>query len=283
MPTNLSPTDIANVALSKIGALAINSITDLGSPSALACKTNFQLCYLAVSRAARWNCILTTSVLVQQVQVPLPGEAAPTPVTDWAPLTSYAANVYLSYGDYIYITNYAYTSSNNFLTDLTTNALTQTNVPATGSGFFPPDGSLYPSGWAYKYALPADFQLLASLNNNLGWWGWDGCDGSSDDYEIMGESLYCDAAQAAVQYVKNQPDCSRFDSMFTDCLTYKLAAMIATQLRQDGGRMEQLMNAEFKTALREARSKNGGEKQARRFNPIASSDFLKARLGGING
>lgn len=285
MPTSLSPTDLANIALSKIGAQAINSITDNTSASAIACNTNFGLCYLAVSRASRWNCILTTAILVQEVQTPIPVSPTPSPVTAWAPNTAYAANIYLAYGNppYIYQTLYAYTSTNNFLNDLTTGALIQTNLPASGSGFAFGCGSQYPSGWGFKYALPADFQLMASLNENVGWWGWDGGPGSSDDFEIMGASLYCDQSQAVIQYVRKQPDCSQFDSLFTDCLTFKLAAAIATTLRQDGGRMEQALNAEYKSALREARTKNGGEKQSRRFNPIGSSRFLQSRYRGVNG
>ena len=53
--TSLSPTDICNLSLSKIGAAPINSIGDLTNNSAIVCNTNFQLAYLEVSRATRWN------------------------------------------------------------------------------------------------------------------------------------------------------------------------------------------------------------------------------------
>ena len=293
MPTSLSPVSIANVALSKIGSATISSLTDLTSQEAITCNNNWELAYLEVSRSARWSCLLTPAVLVQIPQTPLPGATpTPTPVA-WAPLTAYLANVYLTYGGYVYITNYAYTSTNNFLNDLGTDALTQTNLPAS-SPFFPPNtGGGYPSGWAFQYALPADFQLLAELNDQVYWdfWGW-----GNDDYEIMNgvlsppvaqqagqASLFTNASQAVIKYVQNVADPTRFDALFTAALTFKLASMIATSLRQDGGRMEQAMLGLYRQAMAKAEVKNAGERKPRRFNLIASSRVNLARFGGING
>lgn len=281
MPTNLAAVDICNIALSKIGAQAINSITDQTSASAIACNTNFQLAYLEVSRASRWNCILTLAVLVQQVQIPLPGCPVPPNPATWAPFTTYTANTYLTYGGYFYQVMFTYTSTDNFENDLTTGALTQTNLPTT-QPFFPNNGSQYPSGWAYKFALPSDFQLLVTLNDNT-YWGYQGFGDTSSDYEIMGNSLYCDTPQAVIQYVQSTADTTKFDSLFANALTLKLASMISTNLRQDGGAMEERLLVAYDRALREARVKNAGEKKARRFNPIPSSLFNRSRYGGRNG
>jgi hypothetical protein len=282
MPTSLSPVSLANVALSKIGAQAINSFTDLSNPSSIAVNNNWVLAYLEVSRAARWNCLVTPAVLVQIPQVPIPDGVVPSVVPDWAPLTSYAADTYLTYGGYLYITAFAYTSTANFTIDLTTGALLQTNLPFPGLTFPTGDGSQYPSGWAFQYALPSDFQLLVALNDNTGWWGWFGSQCSSE-YEIMGDKLYTNAQQAVVKYVKNQPDVSQFDSMFANALTLKLASAISTTLRQDGGKMEVALLQGYQQALKEARTKNAGERKGVRFNPIGSSDYNRARYGGING
>jgi hypothetical protein len=281
MPTSLSPVGIANVALSKIGAQAINSLLDTTNPSAVACNNNFGLAYLEVSRAARWNCLLTTANLVQEPQTPLPGCTPPTNPATWAPNTTYQANTYLTYGGYYYLVMFTYTSTNNFTNDLTSGALTQTNLP-TNQPFVGNWGSQYASGWAFQYALPSDFQLLCSLNDNV-YWGFEEFGDGTSDYEIMGSSLFCNEAQAVIQYVKNQPDTTQFDSLMANCLALKLAAMISTYLRQDGGALEAKLTQAYEMALRQARTKNGGEKQARRFNPIASSTFNRARFGGVNG
>jgi len=45
MFTTLSPTDIANLALAKIGAQSIQSLTDLTNPSAIVCNSNFQIAF----------------------------------------------------------------------------------------------------------------------------------------------------------------------------------------------------------------------------------------------
>ena len=283
MPTTLDPTAVCNIALGKIGAQPINSMLDQTNASAIACNTNFQLAYLEVSRASRWNCILTTATLVQSPQTPLPGCTPPPNPATWAPNTTYQANTYLTYGGYYYQVMFTYTSTVDFTNDLTTGALTQTNLP-TSQPFFPPNGSGYPSGWAFAYELPADFQLLCALNDNTYWNGTDWSYGDqSSDYEIMGSTLFCDDCQAVIQYVQNTPDTTRFDSLMMSCITFKLAALIATSLRQDGGVMEQKMLEAYEVEMRRARVKNAGEKQARRFNPIGSSLFNAARYRSSNG
>ena len=280
MPTSLGQVQLCNVALAKIGAESINSLTDLTNRSSRACNANFELAYKELSRSGRWNCLLTTANLAQIPQTPLPSVPPQPFVGAWAPLTTYAANVYLSYGGYYYLVLFTYTSTNNFQNDLTTGALNQTNLPAT-MPFFPGcDGCNYPSGWAFQFELPTDFQLLAVLNENS-CWDFDGAGG--DDYEIMGSSLFANCPQANIQYVKDQPDTTQWDSMFSNAFTLKLASSISTALRQDGGKMESELLQTYELALRKARQKNGGETQGIRFNPIRSSRFNQARYGGING
>jgi hypothetical protein len=294
MPTSLSPTDLCNIALSKIGAQTINSMTDPTSPPALACNANFNLCYLEVSRSGKWNCLLTASgPLVAIPQTPLPGYptlGGSITATAWAPLTAYLANVYVTFGGYYYQVMFNYTSTVSFLNDLTTGALTQTDAQTGSPNYLGLSGSAYPSGWAFQYALPADFQLLVTLNGNtsLDSSGADLDGSASDEYELMtdgsnGQCIYCDEPQAVIQYVKNQPDCTQFDSIFTDAFTYKLAAAIATPLRQDGGKLQSEMLGEYEKQLRKARARNGGEQLVRRFNPIGTSRFVNARWGGANG
>src|ERR1700753_2962221 len=137
MPTTLSPVDISNVALSKIGAQTITSLTDLTIQSAIICNTSFLLAYLEVTRAGRWNCLLNPAILVQEPQTPLPGPTAPTPAPNWEINTFYAANTYLTYGGYVYIVMYDYTSTNNFFNDLTAGAPTPPNYPNNGDPLFP--------------------------------------------------------------------------------------------------------------------------------------------------
>lgn len=272
------------MALSKIGAVSIQAMNDLTSTSAIQCNTNFQLAYLAVSRAARWNCLMQTAILVEIPQTPVPppsGSTPPGPAVPWAPNTAYAANVYLTFGGYIYITEFAYTSSFSFQNDLTTGALVQTNYPATGQ--FPDGGPapFYPSGWRHQWALPSDFVLLGALNDSE--CSWASLGGKGHNYEIMQGSLFTNDAQAVIKYVQNVVDTTLFDAQFTEALTYKLASMIATPLRQDGGKLAETMSGEYARVIMEAKTQDAGEKQPTRFNPISSSNFIRSRWGGING
>lgn len=346
MPTSLGPVEISNIALSKIGAESINSLTDPTNRSARACNTNFNLAYLALTRESRWNCLLTTAVLPAIQQTPIPNSNPVTPPTStpwtantfylqgvyvsagnlyyqvagsytssssiatdiaaghlilwngngnnpvfaipWAQNTAYQANTFVTYGNYFYQILVSYTSSNNFLNDLTTGFLVQTDQQSTqtqsdlvlDSCF---GGPQYPSGWAFEYQLPSDFQLLAMLNGNL-CWDLDG-GGIGSNYEIMGTSIFTNSPIGVIQYVKNQPDTTQFDSLFTHCLTFLLASMIATPVRQDGGKLESEMLGYYQRALSKARQKNGGEAQPRRFSPVPSSRIVKARYywGGGTG
>ena len=225
---------------------------------------------------------MTPAVLTEVTQPPLPGNPVPTPAPAWAPNTTYTANTYLTYGGYDYLVAFTYTSTNNFVNDLTTGALIQTNTPTNQPFFNGGDSAPFPSGWNFAYALPADYQLLVTLNDHTAP-GWSWCGEGQADYEIMGTTLYCDDSQAVIQYVQNQPDTTRFDSLFTDCVAWKLASKIATTLRQDGGAMETKCLQGYEMALKEARTKNAGERRSRRFNLIKSSKFNGARWGGING
>lgn len=287
MPTPLSPLSICNAALAKVGAQAVTSLTDQRSTSAIICNQQYPLAVAEVSRAGRWNCLLTPAQLTAVTQTSvIPPVGGPITATAWAPHTAYLANAFISYGNYYYEVMYDVTSSANFFNDLTAGFYTQqdqqfgSSVPDPFNGL---DGSQYTSTWPYAFALPSDFLLLVTLNGSFCYPGWSSPSQMIANWEIMGETLYTDQSVAVIQYVQDQPDSTRFDSLFVNALTFKLASMIATTLRQDGGNMEAALLAEYKRALREARAKNGGEQTARRFNPIATSVFNASRYRGLMG
>lgn len=280
MPTTLSPVDVCNSALSRCGAQSIQSLTDLTNTSAIACNVQFQLAYLEVSRASRWNCITNTAVLTEVTQTLLPGSIPAPAAAAWTPLTSYLPLVYLSYGGGIYQTQYAYTSTNNFYNDLTTGALVQADYDSFNAATFGfNNGSQYPSGWGHQYALPSDFQLLVVLNDNNCWNGA----GQGSQYEIMGQNIFTNDSPAVIKYVTNVIDTTRFDSLFLGALVSLLASKIVTILRLDSGNMAETFLGEYNRLLSQARTKDAGEQMARRFNPIFSSRFVQSRYWNVNG
>jgi hypothetical protein len=279
--TTLSPVDIANLALARCGAQRIASLTDQANTSAILVNGQFQLAYLEISRANRWGCLMAATQLVEIVQTPLAGVVT-TPVSTvaWAPLTTYAALTYVTFAGTIYQISFPYTSTNNFYTDLLTGALTQqdftTNSPAFGSISA---GSNYASGWGHQYALPSDFVLLSTLNDNNCW----EAQGQGSEWEIMGTSLFTNDAFAIVKYVKNVTDTTLFDPMFCSALVALLASKLVTALRLDSGSLSETFMAEYQRLVSAARAKDGDQMKVRRFNPINTSTFIGSRYGGING
>lgn len=221
--------------------------------------------------------------LVQAPQTPLPNITDSTTIitsaVPWAQNTFYSANSYVTFGGSYFLVMYDYTSSDNFTNDLTTGALEQTDQETAASNFSGLAPSAYPSGWSYQYLLPSDFQYACYVNG-VNCWGYIGFGGS--DFQIQGNQLYCNWGQAVLIYVKNQPDSTQWDSLLTDAVAWKLAAMISASLKQDGGDSEQKCEAGYQRALRNARMRNGVEGQVRRWNPVRDSNWTQARWWNLN-
>lgn len=277
MPTTLSQVQIINQALARIGVKPIESIETPDDIPSEQARVNWPLALGVVGRAAAWNCLLKPGVLVAEAQDPItpPG---PTPVpTAWAPATHYAAGDYVSYGSpaYTYQALIANLSTASFVNDLTSGYWFQTDIfnpdPFGTSG----SGALYPSGWAYKYPLPADCLLVVTLNDML-------LAGYEEEFEIMGGDLYTNYSQAIIKYTWSNPDTTKYDTLFVECLVLKLAAMMATILRQDDAAISQAMEGIYLKKLSSARTKNAGERKPRRFNPVTNSRFIGSRYRSTN-
>ncbi len=275
MPTPLSQTDICNIALAQIGALAISSLADTANTSSVACATTWPLAFLAVAREHNWNCLTTDAVLSPVPQIPIVPVTPPPGTTNWAPFTAYAANAYVIYGDptTLYQALIAHTSTASFINDLTSAFWFQTD-DLNPDPFCSP-GQNYPSGWGYKYSLPADFVKLIGINGQ--------CDREFlPDNEVQGRFLFTDASSVVITYVAALADTTIYDSLFTNALVFMLASKIATTLRQDSGQISAQMTSYYVAALREARMKDANEGTPRRFNPVANSLLVASRYRSTN-
>lgn len=276
MPTTLGQVDIINMALSLIGVVPIVDLSDPGNPAVEQALLHWQPSLGILGRAAPWSCISKPAVLVQVAQDPLnPGNTIPVPAY-WIPSGhAYAAGDYVQYGNpaYIYQALVANVSTASFVNDLTSGFWFQTDQfnpnPFGGSG------QNYASSYAYKYALPEDCLFVAEYNPNA-------CDGYEADFKIMGSWLYSNDAQVCIIYVWPDPDTTRYDTLFVECLSLKLAAKMATKLRQDDTAVAKGMESDYKLALGRARAKNANEKRSRRFDPVANSRFVAARRWSTN-
>jgi hypothetical protein len=276
MPTTLGPVQIANMALSRIGVKPIQSFLDDDSIPAEQVNLNWDLAVAEMARSHGWNCLLKAAVLVAEAQDPIEPSTPVPASTPWAPATHYAVNAYVTYGNPVtlYQALIANTSSASFVNDLTQGFWFQTDILNTNP-FGCCAGMNYASGWAYKFPLPDDCLLVTKLNDSP-------CEGAIEEYEIIGDALYTNESQAVIKYTWANPDSTRYDSLFVQALVFKLAAALATMLRQDDTnialRMEQLYDKE----LRKARARDAGEKKPTRFNAVANSWWVKARRFSTN-
>lgn len=278
MPTSLSKTDLANMALSRIGAQAVSDLTDTQNTSAVEVSLNWQLALAEASRAHRWSCLMNTAALTPTAQTPLPDAPVNPPTTAWAPLTSYVANQYVTYGLQIYQAFFNHTSSNNFTNDLTSGLWFQTDITDPnpsfgGSGY----GGNYPSNWAFQYALPGDCLLVAEYNQQ------QPTPGVEQTWEVIGINLYSNQNTGVIKYVQFNEDTTRYDALFIACLVQLLASKIATRLRQDDTQISAGCYQQYLKQLAQARAKDGGEQLRRRFTPQANSRWINSRFRSTNG
>jgi hypothetical protein len=292
----LSQTDIVNNALMAIGMGKVQSITSQNDASAIAANVAWNQAFGSVARATQWNCLRAQASLGQVIPpstVTEYGTNIPSTATTWAPGTAYAVNAYVIYAGYLYQCLIANTSSASFTVDLTRGYWFQTNTYSPDF-FGPYPGNTTPGfGWNYAYTLPPDYIALVRLNGNgcfsgNGWgsWGGSGSQGGpaqGRSHEVFGRLLYCDSPYANVVYIQYATETTLYDSLFTDCLIYKLASMLATNLRKDDATLATKMLQIYEKMLPEARVKNAGDDRLKRFNPISTSWFVRSRRWSTNG
>jgi hypothetical protein len=297
--SQLSQTDIVNLALMQLGQEKIQSISNQSDPNAIAANVAWPQAQSSVSRETPWNCLKAPASL-GQLQPPTTVTSyntnIPSTATTWAPGTAYAVNAYVIFAGYLYQCLIANTSSTNFTVDLTRGYWFQTTTFSPSFFGLPPGNTAPGSGWLYAYALPSDFIALVRLNSWSGWggWGWGyGCGGGwglsggagqgGRSHEIFQRTLYCNAAFANIVYIQYVTDTTLFDSLFVDALVLKLASMMATDLRKDDAALSQRLGMMYERVLAEARTKNAADDRLKRFNPVRGSRFVRARWQSTNG
>jgi hypothetical protein len=288
--SQVSQVNLCNLALGKMGAQPITSINDLTSQSAIACNNFFQQTFLEVARSHPWNCLKRRQVLAQlpaSVNPPVDPNTTPAPSTPWAPFTVYTAAQFVTYGLYYYQCLVGYTSTNNFINDLTAGYWFQSDI-ATYQSAYATSGSGTLFGWAYGYALPADYILVTALNGN----SVDDYEALSDEYDIYivqstnGSNqlaLFTDQATADVEYVANITDITMWDPLFSAAFVCLLASYLSTALRKDDGKLYNLLREQYtRDYLPKARVKDAGEKKPRRYYPVSESRFVLSRWNSTN-
>jgi len=276
----------------RLGNRRIQSLTDQTDPNAIALLVAQNPALGFVSRETPWNCLMSQAFLTLLAPITpdnVPNPYPPTPPV-WVPNTNYAVNAYVTFAGQLYQCLIANTSSNSFTVDLTRGYWFETTFfypNYLGPFLYGNAGPLYQFQYAYK--LPVDFVLLCRLNGawcSGGWGGGLGGGSNSEQgapYQVYQNVLLCDTPQANIQYVRWEPDSTKYDNMFIECLTLKWAALVATSLRKDDATLTTKMEALYDRAITKARTKNGGEMNPRRYFLPGQSRFVRSRRWSTNG
>lgn len=109
-------------------------------------------------------------------------------------------------------------------------------------------------------------------------YGFPGINGICDTiapYRIEGRNLLCNETVIKIEYIGRVLDTSIFDALFTDCLSYRLAAALAPRLTDNQSAAKTLMDI-YQSMLPEARTTDAQEGTPR--DVIDTSPWLVARI-----
>lgn len=298
----LSQTDIGNLALLEIGQSPIADIADLNSGAAESLRAAFWPAVREVGRAHNWGCLRQRKLLTQLVfpesssvygcgtSIGWPGCRPSTPPPYWTALTAYVGGTLVTYGEAIYYCLQAYTSTANFINDLTGGNWAQiySSFYASQIGA---NNNLYE--WRFGYALPIDYLLLNELNGQNCMYGkgvgslyeiFVNQIANADDTISRQAALFCDTPYADVKYTALIQDTTLWDPLFVSALSVLLASKIATRVRGDDGTMAAGLRSRYvNDVLPRAKMKDAGEGKPERYDPTRESNFLRARYNSTNG
>lgn len=295
-------TEVVNLGLLEIGSQPISDIDSLNGAAPEACRAAFWQVVREVGRSHNWNCLKLRANLTQLslptdssvygdgTSIGWPGCHPSVPPPYWLANTVYTGGTLVTYGEAIYYCLQGYTSSGNFINDMTAGFWAQIYSSFFGGQQGASQG-LYE--WKYGYALPGDFLLLNELN------GTDCRDrkGEGDLYELFITqtknadqtvssvgALFCNEPWADVKYTALIQDPTVWDPLFIGCIAVLLGSKIATTIRGDDGKMANALRSRFVSdTLPNAQMKDAGERKLRRYDPTRQSNFLKSRWGSTAG
>jgi hypothetical protein len=134
-----------------------------------------------------------------------------------------------------------------------------------------------PTGGAYQFQLPANFISMVELN------GVPVSGTLGEDWEIEGDKLLTDAAEAKVRFIGYDEDTHNWDPLFVNAVVVNLASKIALLIRKDDALAQALLSEYQRVSLPQARMKDGNERKRKRFDPWEDSRFVQSRRYSTNG
>lgn len=95
-----------------------------------------------------------------------------------------------------------------------------------------------PQAWAQRYARPAACLKLLRITPTANW----PVDAPLDAYQLLGQSIYCNIAQAYIEYTFLETDVSKYPPLFAEALAVTLAARMAMPITRNESIRKNLAN-----------------------------------------
>lgn len=121
--------------------------------------------------------------------------------------------------------------------------------------------------YTYSFALPADCLLVRRTDYEA--LGYD------HDYRVEGKSLLTDDSAVKIEYIADITDTSKFDPLFDDALSQRIAAELAPALTDNATLAEKLWDI-YGSKIQEARSVDAQGKG--RPRDVAADLWVMSRL-----
>lgn len=128
-------------------------------------------------------------------------------------------------------------------------------------------------GWRWAYALPVDCLRVLQLNGFAQ-------DAEPDEWEIEDGKLMTDAGVAQVTYTARVDDAVKFDALFVEALSVKLAAKLVTPLTGSRTQAADFVKEYEGIISGRAKRRDSAESRSRQRPMWTESALVRSRLGG---
>lgn len=130
-----------------------------------------------------------------------------------------------------------------------------------------------PFGWACAFGLPADFIRAAEVNGAE--------EGVGRPWTIEGNTLLTDEEEINLVYIFRETNVARWDSLFCEAVSLKLASKLATHLRGSASQVSDFVAEYDRLMAPLARRVDANEGRGRKPLLPFRSTFVASRYGGI--
>ncbi len=128
-------------------------------------------------------------------------------------------------------------------------------------------------GWTYQYSLPADFIRALEVNDTE--------DGTGCPWTVEGGNLLTNEATVNLVYIRRETNVAKWDALFQEALTLKLAMKLSTVLRGSSSQVVDFAQEYDRLTAPLARRIDANEGRERQPLKPRRSEFVAARFAGL--